>query len=66
LALAAEAHHNANLLVFAALEARNAIEQLWADLLTIVYSGEMTKDLSDRCRRQPDGTGALSHVALKT
>lgn len=61
LAVSAEQQRNANLLIFSSLEARNAIEQLWADLLAIVHSGNVTKELFDKCRRQRDGFLAEIH-----
>jgi hypothetical protein len=63
LAAVAESSANSTLLVFSCLEARNAIEQLWADLLTVVHGGAITKELFDRCRRQRDGFLAEIHRA---
>ena len=42
--LAAIAEHRAssNLSIFACLEARNAIEQLWFEILVVLRSGEIT------------------------
>jgi hypothetical protein len=63
LANEAEAAHNPTLLVFSCLEARNAIEQLWAELLAVVHGGAVSKELFDRCRRQRDGFLAEIHRA---
>src|ERR1700731_3511247 len=46
---------SSNLLVFAAVEARNAIEQLWFDILLVLHRGEVTLDFVDSVRRRRDG-----------
>lgn len=55
LALIAEPSNNASVLIFACLEARNAIEQLWFEILMVIYSGSIEFDLFEKCRRRRDG-----------
>lgn len=55
LALLAKEGFNSTLLIFACLEARNAIEQLWFELLMVIHEGEMSCVLFDKCRRRRDG-----------
>jgi hypothetical protein len=51
----ARASGSTNLLVFSCLEARNAIEQLWFELLMVIQGGSMSKDLFEKCRSRRDG-----------
>ena len=44
-----------NLLIYGALEARNAIEQIWFEILSLVHEGEMTVDYFLKCRKTSDG-----------
>ena len=55
LAAAAKQSGSATLLVFACLEARNAIEQLWFELLMLIHGGAMDRELFEKCRRRRDG-----------
>ena len=43
------------LLVFACLEARNAIEQLWCEILMVLHGGTISRKLFEKCRRRRDG-----------
>lgn len=63
LILAAEREHNSNLLVAGCLEARNAIEQQWFDILCVLRRGEMTRDLLLEVRRRRRGVLASIHEA---
>jgi hypothetical protein len=54
---------NPSLLVFSCLEARNAIEQLWFELLMVIFGGSMERDLFDKCRKRRDGFLAAIHEA---
>jgi len=47
--------NNTTLLVFACLEARNAIEQLWYELAMVIYGGSMGHEIYEKCRRRRDG-----------
>jgi hypothetical protein len=55
LAVVAEHRASPNLLVFACLEARNAIEQLWFEILVVLRSGEVTLEFVEKIRRRRDG-----------
>lgn len=48
-------NNNPTLLVFACLEARNAIEQLWYELAMLIYGGAMSYAIYERCRRRRNG-----------
>jgi hypothetical protein len=54
---------NPTLLVFSCLEARNAIEQLWFELLMVIYGGSMERDIFNKCRKRRDGFLAAIHEA---
>ena len=53
----------ASLLVYAALEARNAIEQLWFDILVVLHRGEMTREFVEQVRHRRDGVLAAIREA---
>jgi len=55
LAVQAKETQNSSILVFGCLEARNAIEQLWFEILMLIHSGSMSRELFDQCRRRRDG-----------
>lgn len=55
--------NNPSLLVFSCLEARNAIEQLWFELLMVIYGGSMERDLLSKCKKRRDGFLAAIHEA---
>jgi hypothetical protein len=55
LAALAERRTSSNLLIFACVEARNAIEQLWFEILVVLRSGEITLKFVERIRRRRDG-----------
>ncbi|MDD5285423.1 MAG: hypothetical protein PHD54_06160 [Desulfuromonadaceae bacterium] len=54
---------NPSLLVFSCLEARNAVEQLWFELLMVIYGGSMERDLFNKCKKRRDGFLAAIHEA---
>lgn len=54
---------NPSLLVYSCLEARNAIEQLWFELLMVIHGGSMAHTLFDQCRKRRDGFLAAIHEA---
>ncbi len=54
---------NPSLLVFSCLEARNAIEQLWFELLMVIYGGSMERDLLNKCKKRRNGFLAAIHEA---
>lgn len=58
LALIAEHDKNSNLLVYACLEARNAIEQLWFEIYILLKGGSMAKDEFERIKKRQDGWAA--------
>src|SRR5208282_4984544 len=47
--------NNANLLVFACLEARNAIEQLWCVILEVINGKPLDEESLEKCRKRQDG-----------
>jgi hypothetical protein len=55
LACAGQRYSSHSLLVFSCLETRNAIEQLWFEILTLVHDGEMSEDYFHQCRKRSDG-----------
>ncbi len=55
LAVLARATQNPSLLVFACLEARNAIEQLWYELVMLIHGGTIARELYEKCRKRRDG-----------
>lgn len=55
LAAFAQETTNPTLLVFSCLEARNAIEQLWSELLIVIYGGSVDRKFFEKCRRRRDG-----------
>ena len=55
LSLAAQSNGNTTILVFACLEARNAIEQLWFELLMVIHGGSISHNMFEKCRRRSDG-----------
>jgi hypothetical protein len=55
LASVAERRASTNLLIFACLEARNAIEQLWAEILVVLRSGEISLEFIEEIRHRRDG-----------
>ena len=61
-ALAAETRKS-SLLVYSALEARNAIEQLWFDILLVLHRGEVTMEFVEKVRRRRDGVFAAIREA---
>jgi hypothetical protein len=63
LILAAGREHNSNLLVAGCLEARNAIEQQWFDILCVLRRGEMTREVLEEARRGRGGVLAAIHKA---
>jgi hypothetical protein len=63
LAVLAAETRKATLLVYAALEARNAIEQLWFDILLILHRGEVTMQFVEEVRRRRDGVLAAIRSA---
>lgn len=63
-ALLANNLENNNLIVLAALETRNAIEQLWFDILLVLHRGSIDLDFVDGIRRRRDGfLGAIRQAA---
>jgi hypothetical protein len=54
LAGVAERRASSNLLIFACLEARNAIEQLWFEILVVLRSGQVTLEFVERIRHRRD------------
>src|SRR4051794_11101754 len=63
LAVLAAETRKATLLVYAALESRNAIEQLWFDILLILHRGELTMQFVEEVRRRRDGVLAAIRSA---
>jgi hypothetical protein len=64
LALLANDLENNNLLILAALETRNAIEQLWFDILLVLHRGSIELDFVEGIRRRRDGfLGAIRQAA---
>jgi len=55
LGLVAKDSKNSTALIFACLETRNAIEQLWFEILMLIHSGSMSREMFERCRRRKDG-----------
>jgi len=43
------------LVVFACLEARNAIEQLWCEILLLIHGGAISRQLFEQCRKRQGG-----------
>ena len=58
LALIAEYDKNSNLLVYACLEARNAIEQLWCEIYLLLKGGSISKEDFERLKKRQDGWAA--------
>lgn len=58
LALIAEHEKNANLMIYACLEARNAIEQLWFEIYILLKGGSMAKDEFEQLQKRKDGWAA--------
>lgn len=44
-----------SLLIYGALEARNAIEQIYFEILKLVHDGEMTIEFYEKCRKSRSG-----------
>lgn|GEM_PF-5643925 len=55
LAALAERRANSNLLIFGCVEARNAIEQLWFEILVVLRKGEVTLEFIEEIRHRRDG-----------
>lgn len=55
LAALAERRTNSNLLIFACVEARNAIEQLWFEILVVLRKGKVTLEFVEEIRHRRDG-----------
>lgn len=55
LALIAEHEKNANLMVYACLEARNAIEQLWFEIYMLLKGGSMAKEDFEKIKKRQGG-----------
>lgn len=48
----AEKNSNASALIYAALESRNSIEQLWFELIMVCQSGRISKQTLQQCRKK--------------
>lgn len=49
---------SSTLLVYACLEARNAIEQLWFEILMLLKGGEMTREFFEKSQSRTEGFAA--------
>lgn len=58
----AKRHNSLSALIYAALEARKAVEQLWFELIVACHKGKISKKLVEECRK----TDGIFRVMQKT